>query len=200
MGRLKIFPVFLKKKTQATTCEWWGKRNQQINWPFSWYFQLLWAKLEFDINLFKLVNFQINFESRVKVRPALEGVSREPTGHEKRQGGLIYTVYKGSAKTSVSFPPGRSGASRNKRTRGSTWKRTTWLQGMELTVLGKQIACVLVLILRSQLRKNLIVILALSNVFISGLKLWILACELWKKASMYYSFLFPNIYYKTQLI
>lgn len=43
---------------------------------------------------------------------------------------------------------------------------------------GTQTACVLVPILLSQVRRNLVVILAMSNVFTSGLKLWILAWEL----------------------
>ena len=124
-------------------------------------FQLLWAKLEFDINLFKLVNFQLNFETRVKVWSVLEDCSRDSTGCKKRQGGCVHTVYGGSAKTSVPFSLGRSGASRSKRPWRTTWKRTTWPQGMELTVVGegKQTAWVLVLILRSHLRRNLMLFL-----------------------------------------
>lgn len=89
------------------------------------------------MNLLKLVDFQINFKTRMKVGSILEGLSRESTDHKRRRGGLTQTLHGESAKTSVSFPPGRSRASGNKRPRRTPWKRTTRPQGMELKSVGE---------------------------------------------------------------
>lgn len=71
------------------------KESELILWKLaekldSFLFQLLWAKLEIDINLLKLVNSQINFKTII-----LEVLSRESTGHKRRQGGLYKLSIEG---------------------------------------------------------------------------------------------------------
>lgn len=126
-----------RERNKRTTNGKWAYcfGNWLRNRSFSWYFSCSELNWSLIINLFKLVNFQINFESRVKVWSVLEGLSRESTGHKQGQDEIICTTYERSAKTSMSFHLGRSRASRSKRPRRTAWERTTWLQGMEPTVL-----------------------------------------------------------------
>ena len=141
MERLKVFLGFFIFWTKPSNVNDEPKESELILWKLAekldfFLFQLLWAQLEFDKNLLKLVNSQSNFKTII-----LEGLSRKSTGHKRRQGGLVRTVHGGLAHTSMSFPLGRSRSSRNERPRRTSWKRTAWPQGMELTrCWGKQTA------------------------------------------------------------
>lgn len=58
--------------------------------------------MEFGINLFKLVNFQINFETRVKVWSVLE-VSAEPLAIKGDKVGLYELPMKGQLRQQYHF-------------------------------------------------------------------------------------------------
>lgn len=131
-GRKSFFSFFFKK----TNHPMWMKSQRKVslllwklaeNLDFSWYFScsewncswiLIYSswqtsKLISRLELSCVVFWRISAENLLAVRRVKVGVC------------------SGTSKTSVSFSPGRSRASRSKRPWRTTWKRTTWSQGME---------------------------------------------------------------------